>query len=78
MKIDKIVMMVKRVQYQSVEISSEAGYNMPQNLNELVEFCEATKANPLSDCKSDTWFEEEPVEITSFEIKEEPQIDKQQ
>lgn len=69
MRIDKIVMMVKRVQYQEVVFSEAEGCNMPTDPNDLVNMCESIKQAPLTNADDDKWIQED-FEITSFDIEQ--------
>ena len=62
--------MVKRVQYQEVEFSVNVGCDMPTDANGLIEFCEAVKQDPTSNCDPDKWFQDDGVEITAFDVEE--------
>ena len=71
MKIHKVVMMLRRVQYQEVVFSEEEGNDMPKTANELVKMAQDIKNNPLDCSDNSSWAYEEPVEITSFDVIEE-------
>ena len=75
MKIDKIVMMVKRVQYQEIVFSEAEGCNMPTDPNDLVNMCELIKQAPLTNADDHKWFQDDGIEITSFNIEQSKTID---
>jgi hypothetical protein len=71
MKIEKITMLIKRTQYQSIEISSEGGYDMPTSGNELVNICEEMKQEPERFASEEAWGKEENgIEIVNFKVVE--------
>ena len=76
MKIHKVVIMLRRVQYQEVVFSKEEGTDMPKTANELVTMVQDIKNYPLDCSDNDSWLDEDPVEITSFNVIEqnEPNI----
>ena len=69
---NKIKMLVKRVQWQEVEISTENGFDVPEDINELFEFCHSIKNDPLSVCEDDFWSapDSDDVTIESFVIEQ--------
>ena len=68
MKVHKITMLVKRVQYQEVEFSEFTGCNMPKNSNDLISMCEEIKGDPYSNCCPDKWITEDDIEIKAFDV----------
>ncbi len=45
MKLDKVLMTIKKTQYLTVEVSEERGYSMPEGLERTFEFLEHIKHN---------------------------------
>jgi hypothetical protein len=69
MKIEKITMTLKRVQYQTIEVTKSNGYEMPDNASDFISMVEDLKNEPLNHTKELEWDQGE-VEIIGFDIKE--------
>ena len=67
--IKKILMTVKRSQYQTIEFSHEHGCEMPDNANDLVAMVEEIKSNPLREASCGEWVDDEVI-ISNFNIVE--------
>ena len=69
MKIEKIVMVVKRTQVMEVVVSEQNGFDMPTTGNQLLDICREMKELPERYYGSNYW-EDEEKEIVTFDIEE--------
>ena len=66
----KIKILVKRVQFQSITIDDEL-FDVPEDINKFVEFCEEVKSDPMSWTSDGDWDNcNDETGIQSFEIVE--------
>ena len=70
MKIKKITMVLKRTQYQTVEVSEAEGFEMPENARELISMAEQLKQSPLANTNEADWDSPSDVEIVSFDVED--------
>lgn len=69
----KVFMELKRVQYQRIEFSEDTGYDVPEEINALIRFCEDIKKEPFEHAIEEDWSDAQQFEdfsITAFEVKQ--------